>query len=157
MVVELLVALTRSAGYPTPGTVLTAASDHCRKVTYSPFEGFILQLTSGEFNFVSLCLCGYYIETMMKQGKSRAGLLYASVFAVILVFLGAIIHGSFTVNGIYQSTASMTEFAGGTFEASGVVHVPGSDGVLFVDDDHPEEVFFMRIGQDLSKPDRSLR
>ena len=85
---------------------------------------------------------------MIKRNKNRAGLLYAGLFAAILVCVGAVIHGSFTVNGTYQSTASMTEFAGGTFEASGVVHVPGSDGVLFVDDDHPEEVFFMRIGQD---------
>jgi hypothetical protein len=85
---------------------------------------------------------------MMKRGKSQAGLLYAGVFAVILVALGAVIHGSLTVNGGYQSPASMTGFAGGTFEASGVVHVPGSDGVLFVDDDHTDEIFFMRLGED---------
>ena len=84
----------------------------------------------------------------MKRGKSRAGLLYASVFAVILVVLGAVIHGSLTVNGIHQSSASTTAFAGGTFEASGVVHVPGSNAVLFVDDDHTDEIFFMRLGDD---------
>ena len=52
------------------------------------------------------------------------------------------------MNGTYQPSAPTTRFSGGTFEASGVVQVPGSDGVLFVDDDHPEEVFFMRLGQD---------
>lgn len=34
---------------------------------------------------------------------------------------------------------------GGRFEASGVVHVPGSDGVLFVDDGRDDAVFWMRL------------
>jgi hypothetical protein len=38
-------------------------------------------------------------------------------------------------------------FNGGTFEASGVAHVPGTDGVLFVDDGRAEEVFWMRLGE----------
>jgi len=42
-------------------------------------------------------------------------------------------------------------FDGGTFEASGVVHVPGSDGVLFVDDGRPDEVFWMRLGDGRSQ------
>lgn len=42
--------------------------------------------------------------------------------------------------------APMTSFDGGFFEASGVAHVPGTDGVLFVDDGRPEEVFWMRLG-----------
>jgi hypothetical protein len=29
-----------------------------------------------------------------------------------------------------------------------VVHVPATDGVLFVDDDHTDEIFFMRLGKD---------
>lgn len=40
-----------------------------------------------------------------------------------------------------------TAFSGGTFEASGVAHVPGTDGVLFVDDSRPGEVFWMKIDQ----------
>ncbi|HEY7547781.1 MAG TPA: hypothetical protein VID27_22980, partial [Blastocatellia bacterium] len=36
-------------------------------------------------------------------------------------------------------------FWGGKFEASGVVHLPGTDTVVFVDDDRPSEVFLMRI------------
>ena len=43
--------------------------------------------------------------------------------------------------------AGRTPFAGGTFEASGVVHVPGTDGVLFVDDGRDEEVFWMGLGE----------
>jgi hypothetical protein len=44
--------------------------------------------------------------------------------------------------------AGKTPFAGGTFEASGVVHVPGTDGVLFVDDGRNEEVFWMGLGKE---------
>lgn len=40
-----------------------------------------------------------------------------------------------------------TPFSGGTFEASGVAHVPGTDGVLFVDDGRNEEVFWMGLGE----------
>ena len=41
----------------------------------------------------------------------------------------------------------MVAFDGGPFEASGVAHVPGTDGVLFVDDGHPDEIFWMRLGE----------
>lgn len=46
------------------------------------------------------------------------------------------------------SPAPMTAFSGGTFEASGVAHVPGTDEVLFVDDGRTNEVFLMRLGED---------
>ncbi len=42
----------------------------------------------------------------------------------------------------------MTSFSGGTFEASGVAHVPNTDAVLFVDDGRPNEVFLMQLGED---------
>ena len=42
----------------------------------------------------------------------------------------------------------MTSFNGGTFEASGVAHVPGTDAVLFVDDGRPNEIFWMQLGDD---------
>ena len=38
--------------------------------------------------------------------------------------------------------------AGGTFEASGVAHVPGTAGVLFVDDGRNREIFWMELGAD---------
>ena len=41
----------------------------------------------------------------------------------------------------------MIAFQGGTFEASGVAHVPGTDGVLFVDDGRPDQIFWMQIGE----------
>jgi hypothetical protein len=47
-----------------------------------------------------------------------------------------------------EPTPAMTAFVGGTFEASGVAHVPGTDGVLFVDDGRPDEIFWMRLSED---------
>jgi hypothetical protein len=38
--------------------------------------------------------------------------------------------------------------AGGRFEASGVVHVPDSDGVLFVDDGQARKIFWMGLSRD---------
>ena len=43
--------------------------------------------------------------------------------------------------------ANVMSFDGGTFEASGVAHVPGTDGVLFVDDGRADEIFWMRLGE----------
>lgn len=37
---------------------------------------------------------------------------------------------------------------GGTFEASDVVYVPGTEGVLFVDDNHENEVFWMQMNDE---------
>lgn len=42
----------------------------------------------------------------------------------------------------------MTAFSGGTFEASGVAHVNGTNSVLFVDDGRTNEVFLMQVGDD---------
>ncbi len=44
-------------------------------------------------------------------------------------------------------SAIVSSFTGGTFEASGVAHVHGTDGVLFVDDGRTDEVFWMRLGE----------
>lgn len=40
-----------------------------------------------------------------------------------------------------------TPFEGGRFEASGVVYVPGSNGVLIVDDGRPGEVLWMQVDE----------
>jgi hypothetical protein len=61
--------------------------------------------------------------------------------------------GMFLLACVVVATVTKTDFAGkmpfdgGTFEASGVVHVPGTDGVLFVDDGRNEEVFWMGLGE----------
>ena len=41
----------------------------------------------------------------------------------------------------------MTTFAGGTFEASGVAEVAGTNGALFVDDGRPGQVFWMNFDE----------
>ena len=45
------------------------------------------------------------------------------------------------------TAAAMTAFSGGIFEASGVAHVAGTSGVLFVDDGRPDEIFWMQLGE----------
>jgi hypothetical protein len=42
----------------------------------------------------------------------------------------------------------MTPFAGALYEASGVAPVQGADGVLFVDNGRPGQVFWMRLDRD---------
>ena len=46
-----------------------------------------------------------------------------------------------------MTTIRPTSFVGGTFEASGVASVPGTDSVLFVDDGRPGDVFWMRLDE----------
>jgi hypothetical protein len=58
--------------------------------------------------------------------------------------LGGAVAGSTAAAG---SAEPMRPFTGGPFEASGVAHVPGTDGVLFVDDGREDEVFWMRLGE----------
>jgi hypothetical protein len=47
--------------------------------------------------------------------------------------------------GKKEKTMAGNVIAGGTYEASGVIQVPGTDKVLFVDDGRPEEVFLMQV------------
>ena len=84
---------------------------------------------------------------MIARDKGRSTPLYVGLLAVILVVFLALIYGSRTLYGIDEG-GPKTAFTGGNFEASGVVYVPGTDGVLFVDDDHTDEIFFMRLGKD---------
>jgi Protein of unknown function (DUF3616) len=72
-----------------------------------------------------------------------------STFILVVTFallLGYSAVATATVNGWWAPP--MTAFQGGTFEASGVAYVPGTDGVLFVDDGRPDEVFWMKIGEE---------
>jgi hypothetical protein len=49
------------------------------------------------------------------------------------------------------SAGAVRAFSGGKFEASGVVKVPGTDGILFVDDGQTNRVFWMQLGGDGSQ------
>ena len=50
-------------------------------------------------------------------------------------------------SGGVVTAARATAFDGGTFEASGVAHVAGTDGVLFVDDGTEDAVYWMRLNE----------
>ena len=80
------------------------------------------------------------------QRLIRIALVLALTIAVVVLFVHAFAGGAPHFNAV--SPAPMTAFSGGTFEASGVAHVPGTDGVLFVDDGRPNEIFWMRLGSD---------
>jgi len=66
-----------------------------------------------------------------------------------MFFLGCVVVAAVSreVGVTKQPPTPITVFSGGTFEASGVAHVPGTDGVLFVDDGRNEEVFWMRLDE----------
>lgn len=46
-----------------------------------------------------------------------------------------------------QRLKRLTAFVGGKFDASGVTGVPGTDGVLFVDNGRPGQIFWMTLDQ----------
>ena len=71
-----------------------------------------------------------------------------SISLGILLLLAIAIASVFERASQAVSPAPMTAFSGGTFEASGVAHVPGTDGVLFVDDGRPNEIFWLQLGGD---------
>ncbi len=69
------------------------------------------------------------------------------VLEIILLLALAV---SIVLQGSPQAAAPapMTSFSGGTFEASGVAHIPNTDAVLFVDYGRPNEIFLMQLGED---------
>jgi hypothetical protein len=89
-----------------------------------------------------------------KMIVSITGMLLVFGFAAVSVVREA--RGESRPGGAARAAASsstsptpgrMVAFSGGLFEASGVAHVPGTDGVLFVDDGRADEIFWMRLGE----------
>lgn len=83
--------------------------------------------------------------------SSRRFIGFVLILLLTTIVVGILVHAAFSDVSITSYPASpvpITAFSGGTFEASGVVHVPGTDTVLFVDDDRPSEVFLMQLGED---------
>jgi len=66
---------------------------------------------------------------------------------MFLPLLGMLFLFGYAALSLSEMAASsrLTTFAGGKFEASGVAYTPGTDGVLFVDDGRPNEIFWMRL------------
>ena len=67
--------------------------------------------------------------------------------ALCLLFLSYLSRGRTLAPPGGEVLQHMTAFAGGMFEASGVTHVPGTDGVLFADNGRAGQVFWMRLDQ----------
>jgi hypothetical protein len=85
--------------------------------------------------------------TINNDSKRPLLYLFALLLAVILAS-GIALYTSGPNSSVIAgkvSAAGAKAFAGGTFEASGVAHVPGTSGILFIDDGKPNEVFWMEL------------
>jgi Protein of unknown function (DUF3616) len=92
------------------------------------------------------------------------GFVHRGVELVLALALlgGVLLFNSFHTARSADVAASLqppTAFSGGSFEASGVAHVPGTTGVLFVDDGRPNEIFWMNVsdGRTQSGPIKSIQ
>ena len=65
----------------------------------------------------------------------------AGLAATIAIAAGCVVQ-------LAGQSADPRTIAGGTFESSGVAYVPGSRGVLFVDDGRRQQVFWMELAAD---------
>lgn len=75
----------------------------------------------------------------------------SALVVVVMLMAGALLLLS-SITGTRSAkftSPAMRAFSGGTFEASGVAHVPGTNGVLFVDDGRLDQIFWMELGEDL--------
>lgn len=81
------------------------------------------------------------------HSRNRVGGIAAVTVAISLGLLVTIAPGAWLPVASFTAsdTTASRAIAGGQFEASGVVHVPGSNQLLFVDDDHPREIFLMEL------------
>lgn len=86
---------------------------------------------------------------MQSNTNSKRPLLYlAALLLAVILASGVVLYTSGPNSSVIAgkvSAATAKAFAGGTFEASGVVHVPGTSGILFIDDGKPSEVFWMEL------------
>ena len=85
-----------------------------------------------------------------RRGRAYINVLLLTFIATAVVALTCACSGSNSASDKPDKKAKNkdkmgTPFTGGTFEASGVASVPGTDGVLFVDDSRPGEVFWMKV------------
>jgi hypothetical protein len=85
------------------------------------------------------------------MNKKMMTIEYLRLSGYALVFLLAAILLSGIGFAFAQSAPSVARagqdkpFEGGSFEASGVVQVPGTSGFLFIDDGRPGEIFWMEL------------
>ena len=83
--------------------------------------------------------------------SSRRFIGVAAILLLAIAVVVLLVRASFEGTSVRSNALSpqpMNAFSGGTFEASGVVQVPGTEAVLFVDDGRTNEIFWMRLGED---------
>ena len=87
---------------------------------------------------------------MQNDNDSKRPLLFLLALLVAVILASGVAlytSGPDSVIAGKVSAATAKAFTGGTFEASGVVHVPGASGILFIDDGKPNEVFWMELDE----------
>lgn len=77
-----------------------------------------------------------------KSGKNDKVMAILPAAGMFLLFA----YAGLSVNAL-MGEVRMTAFSGGKFEASGVTHVAGTNGIIFVDDGRPNEVFWMQVDE----------
>jgi pSer/pThr/pTyr-binding forkhead associated (FHA) protein len=102
------------------------------------------------------------VDERVRAARVRAwGGIIATVLSVVLTVTISILvtrmGGTQTgAAGVYGSTqgskklaglSSSSKISGGKFEASGAVAVPDANGILFVDDSKPDQVFYMPVNE----------
>src|SRR6266498_5620865 len=99
------------------------------------------------------------MEQTPSRVKIRIALISVAVAVVVVIGLLAAFQGKLLIgkndlaDGKAQAIRSKDkkkqpsgfEFDGGPFESSGVVSVPGTDAVLFVDDGRAREIYWMQL------------
>ena len=91
------------------------------------------------------------VKSEKKQNGTPGVVRFAGLLVTLFITFAVFDHASLVGTSTTRSAVSwqpMTAFSGGTFEASGVVHVPGTNSVLFVDDGRPNEIFWLQLGED---------
>ena len=116
-------------------------TDSHLNVTNSPYVSVCLSVAD------VLAFTVRYLSSDKFKGKMKR---YFFDLVVILLLTMAVVgmpaHAPHAPHVMFP--APMTAFSGGTFEASGVAHVTGTNAVLFVDDGRPNEIFWMQLGED---------
>lgn len=69
----------------------------------------------------------------------------------IVILISTMLSSAVLVTRMAGAAADPVRISGGTFEASGVVHVPSTSSVLFVDDGRNREVFWLELNADGSQ------
>lgn len=89
---------------------------------------------------------------MQSEDKGRRAVPYLlMLLSAVVITSGLVVYLTGSDSSTSEAEASVRTanvFDGGKFEASGVIQVPGTNGILFVDDGRPGEVLWMQLDHD---------